>query len=238
MASCTPKSLSSASSVDSCHPAERATSSAPRCAIISSRVIRRLALITSSFAERAPQRLLTCRRCLGRLLPFCHRHVRFDRVCNETILMCSVMHLIEFFCTGFSVAAPRDLRAKLNSSDRQLAVSVFLHMADCLVLVRIEHELLLTGNRQEREHVTARECSYESLLGIDIRRVPQISGGRRRRHRMPAIEAPGMIARIPLIGKLSSAALPFQSYFVFGHISYMECRQALGNHRPSLFASL
>ena len=47
---------------------------------------------------------------------------------------------------------------------------------------------------------------------------------------MAAIEAPGMIARIPLIGKLSSAALPFQSYFVFGHVSYMECGQALGNH--------
>src|SRR5262245_16934734 len=102
-------------------------------------------------------------------------------------------------------------------------------MTDCFVLVRIEHELLLTGNRQEREHVTARECSYESLLGIYIRRVPQISGGRRRRHRMTAIEAPGMIARILLIGKLSSAALPLQSYFVFGHPFNMECGHALGN---------
>jgi RNase P subunit RPR2 len=63
------------------------------------------------FLERPLQRLLTCRHCLERLLPFCHRHVRFDGVCNETILMCSVMHLIEFFCTGPSVAAPRDLRA-------------------------------------------------------------------------------------------------------------------------------
>src|SRR5262249_49028075 len=94
---------------------------------------------------------------LGTLLPFCHRHVRFVRVCNETILMCSVVHRIVFFCPWSSVAAPGDLRAYLNSSDHQLAVSVFLHMADCLVLVRIEHELLLTGNRQEREHVTARE---------------------------------------------------------------------------------
>ena len=65
----------------------------------------------ASVVERAPPRLLTCRRCFGRMLPFCHRHVRFDRVCNETILMCSVMHHIEFFCTGSSVAAPRDLRA-------------------------------------------------------------------------------------------------------------------------------
>src|SRR5262249_31564996 len=75
--------------------------------------------------------------------------------------------------------------------------------------------------------VVASARAYESLLGIDIRRVPQISGGRRRRHRMAAIEAPGMIARILLIGKLSSAALPFQSYFVFGHAFYMECGQAL-----------
>src|SRR5215472_4964680 len=104
-------------------------------------------------------------------------------------------------------------------------------MADCLVLVRIEHEFLLTGNRQEREHVTARERSYESLLGIDMRRVPQISGGRRRRHRMAAIEAPGVIARIPLIGKLSSAALPFQSYFVFGHVFYMETDAAKSTNR-------
>jgi hypothetical protein len=45
---------------------------------------------------------------------------------------------------------------------------------------------------------------------------------------MAAIEAPSMIARILLIGKLSAAALPFQTYFVFGHCLYMECAQALG----------
>jgi hypothetical protein len=37
-----------------------------------------------------------------------------------------------------------------------------------------------------------------------------------------------MIARIFLIGKLSAAALPFQTYFVFRHCFYMECEQALG----------
>ena len=91
------------------------------------------------------------------LLPFGHGHVGFDRVGNETVLVCSVVHFIEFFRAGSSVPAPCDLRAQLNSSDRQLAVGVFLHMADRFVLVGIEHELLLTGNRQEREHVTARE---------------------------------------------------------------------------------
>ena len=57
--------------------------------------------IGSDYVGERLYRLLTC-RCLERLLPFCHRHVRFDRVCNETILMCSVMHHIEFFCTGSS----------------------------------------------------------------------------------------------------------------------------------------
>src|SRR6266545_1095792 len=90
-------------------------------------------------------------------------------------------------------------------------------MANRRVLVRIEHELLLTGNRQEREHVAARECGYESLLGIDIRRIAEISRGRRRHHHMAAVEAPSMITRILLIRKLSSAALPFQGHFVFGH---------------------
>jgi hypothetical protein len=47
----------------------------------------------------------------GRVLSFCHGHVGFDRVGNETILVCSVVHFIEFFRTGSSVPAPRDLRA-------------------------------------------------------------------------------------------------------------------------------
>jgi len=79
------------------------------------------------------------RRCWGRLLPFRHGHLGFDRVGNETILVCSVVHFIELFRAGPSVSAPCDLRAQLDASDRQLAVGVFLHMADRFVLVGIEH---------------------------------------------------------------------------------------------------
>src|SRR6266851_9385700 len=108
-------------------------------------------------------------------------------------------------------------------------------MANRRVLVRIEHELLLTGNRQEREHVAARECSYESLLGIDIRRIAEISRCRRSHHRMAAVEAPGMITRILLIRKLSSAALPFQSHFVFGHAFVYRMRERGRNSRNGDF---
>src|SRR5262249_61292584 len=108
-----------------------------------------------------------------------------------------------------------------STSDSHLAIGVFHNLPNRLVLVGIEHELLLTGNRQKREHMAASQCSYESLFGINIRRVAEISGGRRARHCMAAIEVPSMIARILLIRKLSSAALPFQSYFVFVHDSYI-----------------
>jgi len=78
------------------------------------------------------------------------------------------MHLFELFRIWLSISAPRDLRVKFHSSNRHLAVGVLLHITNCLVSVRIEHKLLLTGNRQKREHVAAREGSDERFLGIDI----------------------------------------------------------------------
>jgi L-amino acid N-acyltransferase YncA len=42
-------------------------------------------------------------------LDFRHRHLGFNRVGNKTILMGGMMHLIELFRTGLSVAAPRNL---------------------------------------------------------------------------------------------------------------------------------
>src|SRR5262249_23596899 len=95
----------------------------------------------------------------------------------------------------------------------------------------IEHELLLARDRQKREHVTARERSDERFLGIDIRRITEISRGRRRRHRMAAVEYPSMIARIFLIRKFGAPAPPFQSHSVFGHVGYMECARPRRNRQ-------
>jgi hypothetical protein len=44
-------------------------------------------------------------------LDFRHPNLGFNRVGNETILMGGMMHLIELFRTGLSVAAPRNLWA-------------------------------------------------------------------------------------------------------------------------------
>src|SRR5262249_61342163 len=104
-------------------------------------------------------------------------------------------------------------------------------MSDRMILVRVEDEFLLARDRQKREHVAARERSDESFLGIDIGGITEISRGRGCRHRMAAVEAPGMIARILLIRKLSAAALPFQRHFVLGHGSVYRGRERGRNCR-------
>src|SRR5262245_16360332 len=112
-------------------------------------------------------------------------------------------------------------------------------MADRMILVRVEDELLLARDRQKREHVAARERSDESILGIYIGGIAEISRGRGCRHRMAAVEAPGVIARILLVRKLSSTALPSQSHFVFGHAFIYGVRERgrnCRNKRPVMLA--
>src|SRR5262249_36465260 len=155
----------------------------------------------------------------------------FDRVGNETILVGGMVHLVELIRAGRAISTPANLRAKLDTRDGELALGVFLHVANRLVFVRIEHELLLARDRQERDHVTARERSDHRFRGMRVRRITEISRGRRRRHRMAAVEYPSMIARIFLIRKFGAAALPFQSHSVFGHVVYMECARTRRNRR-------
>src|SRR5262249_45527011 len=59
-----------------------------------------------------------------------------------------------------------------------------------------------------------------------------------RRHCIAAVETPSMIARVLLISKLSTSALPFQSHFVFGHIFYVGHAPARRNHLRSGFEEL
>ena len=45
------------------------------------------------------------------LLRFHHRHIGFDRIGNEAILVGSMVHPIKFFHTWYTIRAPRELRA-------------------------------------------------------------------------------------------------------------------------------
>src|ERR1700737_4234097 len=94
---------------------------------------------------------------IRRALEFRYGHLGFDRVGNKAIIVCGVVHLVELLCSGFSISTPRNLRAKLDAGDGHLAFGIFFHVANPLVLVGMEHELLLTPTPQKGDHVTARE---------------------------------------------------------------------------------
>jgi hypothetical protein len=44
-------------------------------------------------------------------LEFRYSHLGFDRVGNETILVCGMVHFVELFCAGCSISIPGNLRA-------------------------------------------------------------------------------------------------------------------------------
>ena len=188
---------------------------------------RRAVLVSMAQAWHELQRLNTPAPELA--LRSHHRHGGLDRISNETIFVGGMVHFIEYFRTRRSIPAPRDLRAQFNPSDRHLPVGVLLHVADRLVLVLIEHKLLLTRNRQERKHVAARKRSDKRLLGINISGIAEISGRRRCRHCVAAVEAPAMVTRILLIRKFSAAAFPLYCRSVFGHAINIERAQARHN---------
>jgi hypothetical protein len=127
------------------------------------------------------------------------------------------MHLVQLLRARLLLARPSDLRMQFHSRYRESAFRIFFHMADRLVRVVIKDKLLLTRDCEKGEHVATGKRSNESFFGIDIGRIAKISGRSRSRHSVAAVEAPAMIARIFLINKFGPAALPTQSYFVFGH---------------------
>jgi hypothetical protein len=102
-------------------------------------------------------------RAREELLELCHRHHGSNRVGNETILVGGMVHFIELFRTGFSVAAPLIFG---RSSTRVIAsfVGILLQMTNRLVFVGIDDELL-TRNREEREHVTAESEATNASSG-------------------------------------------------------------------------
>jgi len=106
---------------------------------------------------------------------------------------------------------------QFHSRNREPAFRIFFHMADGLVRIVIKDKLLFTRDREKGEHVATGKRSNEGFFGINVGRIAKISRRSRSRHGVAAVEAPSVIARIFLINKFGPAALPTQSYFVFGH---------------------
>jgi hypothetical protein len=83
-------------------------------------------------------------------------HDRFDRIRNEAILVGCMCILSSSSGVGFRSPAQMMFGRSLHARNGQSALGVFLHMADRLVLVRIEEEFLTAGNREECQHMAAR----------------------------------------------------------------------------------
>jgi hypothetical protein len=81
-------------------------------------------------------------------------------------------------------------------------------------LVGFYNYLPFGGYGQDGYLFTAGELSHKRLLGIDMGGIAEIGWGGRRGHRMAAVKAPGMIARIFLVRKFGAAARPLQAHIV------------------------
>src|SRR6266487_2287371 len=163
-----------------------------------------------------------------------YRNFGFNRIGDETLVVCAMMHLIQLLRVWLFIARPGNLRVQLHPRNRQSAFRIFFHVADRFVGVVIEHKLLFTCDREKSEHVTTGERGDERFLGIDVGRIAKISRRGRSRHGVAAVEAPGVVARIFLINKFGAAALPTQSYFVFGHaFVYAAGSEIASNPEPS-----
>src|ERR1700745_1578245 len=97
------------------------------------------------------------------------------------------------------------------------AFRIFLHVADRIVNVLIEDELLFRGYGKKSEHVAARKRCHKRFLRIDKLWVSEISGSSRCLHFVSTLKFPGVIPRIFLILERRVAAFPGESNFMFGH---------------------
>ena len=128
-----------------------------------------------------------------------------------------MVHLVELFLGRLLVTGKFRLLAEDNARDREFALRILLHVADRFIDIFIQHEFLLTSDREEGEHVTAGERSDKRFLRVDMLRVAEIGRRGRGLHFVATIKSPGVIARIFLIVERRIAALPGESDFVFGH---------------------
>jgi len=152
-----------------------------------------------------------------------HLRLRFDRdfglhrIRNEALLVGGMIHLFDLLRGGLLVAGELQSLVQSHTRNSQLAFRIFFHMADRVVAILVEHELLFACDGKERQHVATRKRRYKRFLRIDKLWVSEISGGSRCLHFVSTVKIPSVIARIFLILERRVAAFPGESNFMFGH---------------------
>src|SRR5690606_4474763 len=139
-------------------------------------------------------------------------HLGLDRVGDEALLVGGMMQALELRRRRPAIAAEGDLGAQGDHRHGHPALFVFLHDAHGCIGIAVHHEALLRRERQEKQHMAARQGRDERLLRIHRRRVGQRRPHdlRRRggRHLDAAVEPPRMAAAVAIVQKVLPATLP------------------------------
>ena len=98
------------------------------------------------------------------------------RVRDEALLVCAMIHLLDFLSRGLFIAGEFQALSKCDACYGESSFRIFFHIADGIVNVFVEHKSLFARDGEERQHVTARQRSHERFLGIDQVWVTEISG--------------------------------------------------------------
>lgn len=102
-----------------------------------------------------------------------------NRISNEALLVGEMVQMVLLGRVRNFGAAVGDARVQCDGAHPWDSFFILGCDADCLILITVQLEALPGGQKDKREHVTARNGGDESFFGINIGRI----GPRRGHHR-------------------------------------------------------
>src|SRR5205823_14925963 len=142
-----------------------------------------------------------------------------DRVRDEALVVRAVVQLQDVRARGQPLARERHARAQRDAHHGGPSGGVPAHDPKGIVAVIVDPPAAGGGQRQEPQHVAARERRDQRLFRIDRcldrqRHPPHLRRGRRG-HLDTAVEAPGVRPAVAIVGERSGAARPVDTGPVF-----------------------
>ncbi len=129
-----------------------------------------------------------------------------------------LMKLFQLLSRWLLVARESDLGIHRDTGQPRFPVLTLFQMPDGLVLVTVDNKTTHRCDGQKRQHVTTRERSSESFLGIDAVDFAEIIGRGAGIQGLPAAgEPPFVRAGIFLVAETAFASLPRKSGSVLTH---------------------
>lgn len=95
-----------------------------------------------------------------------NRDFRRDGISDEAAAVRLLVQMSNVFRRRLSSAAEFNFRAQDDARNSHPALLVLLEISHRMVALPVDDEALLRRDRQEREHMTARQCRDQGFLGI------------------------------------------------------------------------